>query len=165
MSRSLNQGSSISDGDSTAKALSREGVRVSKKERGLCGPSRESFQRQGETRVNFHIHVRRAIRAAEKQGVICSLPRLPWWLNGKESACQGRISRSNPWVEKIPWRRKWQLQYSYLGNPMDRGAWWATDRGVTKESDTTWRLSHHPLATECPQSRNRDTSKAAKRQG
>ena len=29
------------------------------------------------------------------------------------------------------------LQYSYLGNPMDRGAWWATVHRVTKESDTT----------------------------
>ena len=29
------------------------------------------------------------------------------------------------------------LQYSHLGNPMDRRAWWATDPGVTKESDTT----------------------------
>ena len=29
------------------------------------------------------------------------------------------------------------LQYSCLGNPMDRGAWWATVHGVTKESDTT----------------------------
>ena len=29
------------------------------------------------------------------------------------------------------------LQYSWLGNPMDRGVWWATVRGVTKESDTT----------------------------
>ena len=28
------------------------------------------------------------------------------------------------------------LQYSHLGNPMDRGAWWATVYGVTKESDT-----------------------------
>ena len=28
------------------------------------------------------------------------------------------------------------LQYSYLENPMDRGAWWATFHGVT-ESDTT----------------------------
>ena len=29
------------------------------------------------------------------------------------------------------------LQYSCLGNPMDRGAWWATVHGVAKESDTT----------------------------
>ena len=24
------------------------------------------------------------------------------------------------------------LQYSYLGNPVDRGAWWATVHGVAK---------------------------------
>ena len=29
------------------------------------------------------------------------------------------------------------LQYSCLGNPMDRGAWWAALHGVVKESDTT----------------------------
>jgi len=29
------------------------------------------------------------------------------------------------------------LQYSCLGNPMDRGAWRATVHGVTKESDMT----------------------------
>ena len=29
------------------------------------------------------------------------------------------------------------LQYSCLGNPMDRKAWWATVRGVAKESDKT----------------------------
>ena len=28
------------------------------------------------------------------------------------------------------------LQYSCLGNPMERGAWWATVHGVAKESDT-----------------------------
>ena len=27
------------------------------------------------------------------------------------------------------------LQYSCLGNPMDRGAWQATVQGITKESD------------------------------
>ena len=31
------------------------------------------------------------------------------------------------------------LQYSCLGNPMDRGGWWATVHWVTKESDTTER--------------------------
>ena len=29
------------------------------------------------------------------------------------------------------------IQYSCLGNPMDRGAWRATIHGVAKESDTT----------------------------
>ena len=34
--------------------------------------------------------------------------RLPRWLSGKESVCQCRRPRFNPWVRKIPWRRKWQ---------------------------------------------------------
>ena len=29
------------------------------------------------------------------------------------------------------------LQYSCLGNPMDRGAWWALVYGVSKESNMT----------------------------
>ena len=29
------------------------------------------------------------------------------------------------------------LQYSCLGNPMDRGAWWAIVHDVAEESDTT----------------------------
>ena len=36
-----------------------------------------------------------------------------------------RVENSNP------------LQYSCLGNSMDRGAWWATIHGVMKELDTT----------------------------
>ena len=30
------------------------------------------------------------------------------------------------------------LQYSCLGNPMDRGAWQTTDHEVAKESDMTY---------------------------
>ena len=33
------------------------------------------------------------------------------------------------------------LQYCCLENPMDRGAWWATVHGVTKELDTTQQLN------------------------
>ena len=29
------------------------------------------------------------------------------------------------------------LQYSYLANPMDGGAWWAAVHGVAKRSDMT----------------------------
>ena len=40
---------------------------------------------------------------------------------------------NNPWVGKISWRRDSNpIQYSCLGNPMDRGAWWATVHGVSK---------------------------------
>ena len=28
-------------------------------------------------------------------------------------------------------------QYSYLGNPTDRGAWWAIVHGIAKESEMT----------------------------
>ena len=35
------------------------------------------------------------------------------------------------------------LQYSCLGNPVDRGAWQATVHSVPKESDTTERLNNN----------------------
>ena len=38
----------------------------------------------------------------------------PWWLNGRESACQCRKHRFDPWVRNIPWRRKWQLTPVFL---------------------------------------------------
>ena len=67
---------------------------------------------------------------------------LPKWCNSKESACQcrshGLIPRSgrSPGVEDSN-----SLQYSCLGNPMNRGAWGATVHGVAQESDTTEQLS------------------------
>ena len=33
---------------------------------------------------------------------------LPRWPSGKVSACQCSRQWFSPWVEKIPWRRKWQ---------------------------------------------------------
>ena len=35
------------------------------------------------------------------------------------------------------------LQYSCLGNPMYRGAWWATIHGIAKESDMTEQLNNN----------------------
>ena len=60
--------------------------------------------------------------------------------SGKESASQCRGHKRcefNPWIRKIPWRRKCNpLLFSSQENPMDRGAWQATVQGVT-ESDMT----------------------------
>ena len=40
----------------------------------------------------------------------------------------------DPWVGKMPWRRKWQPAPVFLpGKSMDRGAWWATVHEVRKE--------------------------------
>ena len=65
---------------------------------------------------------------------------LPRWLSGKESACQGRRHRRggyDPWVGKIPLRRKCQLApVSCLDDPMHRETWQATVHGVA-ESDLT----------------------------
>ena len=38
----------------------------------------------------------------------------PRWLNGKQSACQCRRCRFNPWIRKIPCRRKWQSTLVFL---------------------------------------------------
>ena len=53
------------------------------------------------------------------------LEGLPCWLSRKESACNA--GGFDPRVGKIPWRRSGDsLQYSCLGNPVDRGAWRVT---------------------------------------
>ena len=47
-------------------------------------------------------------------------------------------SGSIPGMERSPEEGNGNpLQYSCLGNPMDRGAWWAVVHGVTKELDMT----------------------------
>ena len=50
---------------------------------------------------------------------------LSWWLSGQESACQPRDTSSIPESERSLGERNGNpLQYSCLGNLMDRGAWW-----------------------------------------
>ena len=59
--------------------------------------------------------------------------RLPWWLSGKESACNAGDSGSIPGSGRSSGEGNgYPLQYSYLENPMDRGAWWATVQGIAK---------------------------------
>ena len=56
---------------------------------------------------------------------------IPQWLINKESACQCKRCVFNPRVGKSPGERNGDpLQYPCLGNPMDRGALWATVHGV-----------------------------------
>ena len=53
--------------------------------------------------------------------------------NGKESACNAGDPGSIPGSGRSPGEENGNpLQYSCLGNPMDRGTWWATVHGITK---------------------------------
>ena len=64
------------------------------------------------------------------------------------------------WISKSVRERNGNLlQYSCLGNPMDRGAWWDTVRGVAKSTNTfthfkgtTGHLAKGPqvLTRPCP---------------
>ena len=54
-------------------------------------------------------------------------------LDGKESACNAGDLSLIPGMGRSPGEGNGHpLQYSYLENPMDRGAWWATVHGVAK---------------------------------
>ncbi|XDA85452.1 hypothetical protein R6Z07F_015228 [Ovis aries] len=58
----------------------------------------------------FHPSSERSLEAGSSwvYGPLFFSSGLPWWLSGKEAACQGRRHRFDPWIGKIPWRRKWQ---------------------------------------------------------
>ena len=78
-------------------------------------------------------------------GLLWSPTSFPGGSDGKESTCQCRRPRFDPWVGKVPWRRGNgnPLQDSCLENPMDRGAWqgyspWESQSTV--ELDTTEQL-------------------------
>ena len=49
-----------------------------------------------------------------------------------------------PWIRKISRRRAWQPTPVFLpGNPMNRGAWWATVHNVAKSWSWLKRFSMH----------------------
>ena len=61
----------------------------------------------------------------------------------KESACNAGDLGSIPGLGSLPGEGHGNpLQYSCLGNPMDRGAWWAIVHGVARV--------RHDLATKQP---------------
>ena len=66
--------------------------------------------------------------------------------SGKESTCQCRRPRRcqlDPWVRKIPWRRKWQPTPVFLpGESHGQRSLWAAVHGVT-ESDKTEHTHTH----------------------
>ena len=57
---------------------------------------------------------------------------------GKEPTCQAGDTHLIPWSETSTGEENASpLQYSCLGNPTDREAWWATAHGDAEELDVT----------------------------
>ena len=66
----------------------------------------------------------------------------PWWLSGKESTCQYRKSRFEPWVGKIPWGREWLSTPVLLpGESHAQRGLGAPSLWGHKESDVTEQLT------------------------
>ena len=78
-----------------------------------CYPGPRTFQR-GQCDKVWKLPIEFAIRSWRSYKwqlvwvVIKTKTGLLWWLCGKESTCQCKRHRFNPWVGTIPWRRKWQ---------------------------------------------------------
>ena len=68
---------------------------------------------------------------------------LPRWLSDKDSTCQAGDLGSVPGLGRSAGEGNGNpLQYSCLGNTMDRGVWQAIVHGLT-ESNMTEQLNHH----------------------
>ena len=89
----------------------------------------------------------RGNQRADRISTASSWGGLPWWLSGKEFTCQCKRHRSDPWVGKSPWSRKWQptpvflpgkLRQRSLGGGGGRCSPWGC-----KQLDMTGRLSMH----------------------
>ena len=69
------------------------------------------------------------------------LPGFPGGSDGKEFACNaGDLGLIPGWGRSPGGGHGNPLQYSCLENPMERGAWWATDHRVAKSR--TWQKWH-----------------------
>ena len=71
-----------------------------------------------------------ALHSAQEMFAACSGQRASLVAQSVKSL-QCRRPRFDPWVRRIPWRRKWQPTPAWR-NPTDRGDWWAAARGVAK---------------------------------
>ena len=73
-----------------------------------------------------------------------SILKVPWWLSGKESACQCRRREFDLWVEKIPWRWEWQCTPVFLpGRSHGQRSLKGYSPRHCRESDMIERLSMH----------------------
>ena len=82
-------------------------------------------------------------------GPVGFIPPPSWWLRWWRICLQCGRSRFNPWVRKIPWRRKWQFTLVFLPGE-SHVAWQTTVPGITKSQTQLKRLSTQGILNNKP---------------
>ena len=104
-----------------------------------------TYNRKNPTE-SIYSHAYEPVTAAKIDGPYCYIyftkqirhDTKPWWLRGKESACNAGDLGSIPGSGRFPGEGNSNpFQYFCLENSTDRGAWRATVYGVPKEVDMT----------------------------
>ena len=85
---------------------------------------------------NKHVHFSVDIRSS------INISGASRWLSGKN-----QLPGFNPWVGKIPWRRKRQSTPVFLPGKSHGQRWWATVQGVAKELDST-TIKRHQISSK-----------------
>ena len=101
----------------------------------------ENFTKDMNYELRLFVMCRRALYRKDLVEDILGI-ELPWWLSGKESACQFRRHGINPWVGKIQLEKEMEPHSGIL-------AW---EIPWTKEPGRLWSMEsprvRHNLATE-----------------
>ena len=93
----------------------------------------------------FHQHAAAGPQSLHRTKAVFSVP---WWLSNKESTCQCRRYRFNPWIGKISWGRKWQPTPVFLpGRSHGQRSLAGYSPWGHKESDKSHPLSMHAYLT------------------
>ena len=97
--------------------------------------------------------VLRSLLHVPKEACECSIKAHTYHITGFPDGSEVRNLPANagdsgsiPGLERFPEKGSGNpVQYSHLGNPMDRGAWWATVHGVMNELNMTQQLNSNTL--------------------
>ena len=109
--------------------------------------------RVGEVRL-LHVERRLSPWATSRDSVQLLSPgaatkELPRWYRGKEFTCQCSRCRFDPWVRKIPWKRKWQPTPVFLpGSSHGQRTWQTIQSTGLQRVGCDWAHTHAAAKTQ-----------------
>ena len=101
------------------------------------------------TDISEYVYMKQRIwtKSSQIRKQKCNLKQgLAWCLSGKESVCQRRRHRFDPWVRKIHWRSDWQLTPVFLaGKSLGQRSLVGYSLCGCKNSDMTQQLNNNHI--------------------